>query len=309
MKRAHSDSAVRAGSDLVLSEPDFAALAAHIHRETGIFLPPSKRLLLQSRLAKRLRALGLSDFGAYRALLERGEHPGETAHFVSAITTNVTRFMREPHQFDLLREVALPPLVARARAGGRVRLWCAGCATGEEPYSLAIVLLSLFPDAAEHDVRILATDLDPSAVEAATTGRYPASALAAFPATTRQHHFRPVAGMQDHVEVGAALRRLVTCRVLNLLDPWPFRGGFDIIMCRNVVIYFDATTQSTLWRQFAAVQKRPGDWLVIGHSERLDQRARAWYAPERGNVFVRNAVAVTDGAAPLHLTEEQGGLR
>ena len=272
-----------------LSDADFTALAAIIHRETGICLPPAKRALLQSRLYKRLKALGLPGFSDYRRLLESRADPAEPAELISAITTNVTRFRREAHHFEHLAEEVLPELVARARRGARVRLWSAGCATGEEPYTLAFAVLAACPDAPALDIRILATDLDKSAIARAEAGVYPDSALAPLDARARAAHFErdPETG---EMRVADAPRRLVRFAVLNLLEPWPFQGGFDVILCRNVVIYFDAETQDRLWRRFASVQKRRGDRLYIGHSERLSDRARAFYRLD-GAGYVRTGAA------------------
>ncbi|WP_371060100.1 protein-glutamate O-methyltransferase CheR [Rhodosalinus sp. 5P4] len=272
-----------------LSDADFVALAALIHRETGICLPPAKRALLQSRLYKRLKALGLAGFSEYRRLLESRADPAEPAELISAITTNVTRFHREAHHFDHLARSVLPELVARARRGARVRLWSAGCATGEEPYTLAFAVLAASPDAHALDIRILATDLDRTAIARAKAGIYPEAALAPLDPAMRGAHFERDVQTGD-MRVTDAPRRLVRFGVLNLLDAWPFRGGFDVILCRNVVIYFDAETQDRLWRRFAAIQKRAGDRLYIGHSERLSERARAFYRLD-GPGYVRTDLA------------------
>lgn len=281
---------------LELSDAEFASLSQMIHRETGIVMAPSKRALLQSRLYKRLRFHGLDSFGAYCALLESGDGQFERREMISAITTNVTRFLREPHHFRELREEVLPPLLERAQNGRRLRIWSAGCSTGEEPYSLAFTLLDLLPEATRHDIRILATDLDPNVIRKAETGRYPTASLAPLSPQARQDHFRPAG--DGFSEVRDRARRLVTFRVLNLLDDWPFRGDFDVIFCRNVVIYFDDATQRRLWTRFAGVQTRPGARLFIGHSERLSDEARPYYRLDRGASYVR-----TDRHVPQHDTQ------
>lgn len=270
---------------LELSDDEFASLAQLIHRETGIFMAPSKRALLQSRLYKRLRALGLESFGKYCALLEGRDGEIERRELISAITTNVTRFMREPHHFQELRQEVLPALLERARGGGRVRIWSAGCATGEEPYSLAFTVLDLLPEAASHDIRILATDLDPRVIGIAKAGCYPVASLVSFSPEARQKYFQPAG--EGVAEVREEARRLVAFRVLNLLHDWPFRGDFDVVFCRNVVIYFDRDTQRRLFDRLAEVIE-PGGWLYIGHSETLWTVSER-FAPEGRTVYRRVA--------------------
>ncbi len=253
-----------------LSEADFAALSRIVHQESGINLTASKKGLVVSRLGKRLRALGLSDFGAYCRYLRGDGGAEERGRMISALTTNVTRFFREDHHFTALRETVLPPLLEGAAHGRRVRLWSAGCSTGEEPYSLAITLLELMPEATRHDIRILATDIDPQVITTAKAGVYPPEATAALTNDQRRRHFceggadAPAGSLQ----VAAGPRSLVSFGIVNLVGPWPFRGPFDVILCRNVVIYFDSATQQQLWQRYAEVLT-PGGHLFIGHSERL----------------------------------------
>ncbi len=179
------------------------------------------------------------------------------------MTTNVTRFFREPHHFEHLRTAVLPPLLSAARTGARVRLWSAACSTGQEPYSIAAIVAELMPDAPSYDVKVLATDIDPVVLEQGRTGRF--DSIDGVPA-----------GLQRWFErdgkvwsASATLRSLVTFRPLNLTAPsWPMRGPFDAVFCRNVAIYFDQDVQSRLWASFAAIIG-PGGMLYIGHSERL----------------------------------------
>ncbi|MBK5928190.1 CheR family methyltransferase [Rhodobaculum claviforme] len=290
------------GGQYPLSEEDFAALARFIHQRTGIFLPPAKRVLMQTRLSKRLRARRLDGFRAYRKLIEDGRDEAEVGHMISALTTNVTRFRREPHHFDHLSAKVLPDLVARARQGKRVRLWSAGCATGEEPYSLAFTVLKACPEAATLDIRILATDLDPEALRIAEAGVYREDALAPLSPEDRRQHFTPARDDRSQARVTGPSRDLIRFRRLNLIEAWPFTGGFDVIMCRNVVIYFDPETQDRLWRRFASHQRRTGDHLYIGHSESLSPTARQLYRAVDGTGYIRTAVPAeaTDGPAAPH---------
>ena len=161
----------------------------------------------------------------------------------------------------------LPPLLEQARRGGRIRLWSAACSTGQEPYSLALTLLSLAPDAATLDVRILATDIDPAVLAQARQGHYGEADLAPVPRDLRHRWFTPAE--PGAWSVAAEPRRLVAFRTLNLSSgTWPMRGRFQAVMCRNVVIYFDDATQAALWERLASLIE-PGGYLYIGHSERL----------------------------------------
>lgn len=263
-----------AGSRFCLDPADFRRIAHLVHREGGISLPEAKAVMVRARLARRLRALGIGSFAAYADLVEgTGEAAArEREEMLSAITTNVTRFFREPHHFDTLRHRVLPGLAARARAGERVRLWSAGCSTGEEPYSLALTVLDALPEAASLDVRILATDLDRSVLAAGAAGVYPGRATQSIPPPLRTRYFRRPSGREAGYAVGPELRALVTFRQLNLARSWPLRGRFDAILCRNVVIYFDEATERRVWSGLAE-RLLPGGWLFIGHSERIDTGA------------------------------------
>lgn len=286
------------GGQYPLSEEDFTALAQFIHRRTGIFLPPAKRVLMQTRLSKRLRARRLDGFAAYRRLIEGGGDEAEIGHMISALTTNVTRFRREAHHFEHLATRVLPDLVRRARQGKRVRMWSAGCATGEEPYSLAFTVLKACPEAATLDVRILATDLDPEALRTAEAGVYREEALAPLTAEERRQHFTTRPDQPGRACVAGPARDLIRFRRLNLIEPWPFTGGFDVILCRNVVIYFDPQTQDRLWHRFAAHQRRAGDHLYIGHSESLSQGARRLYRAVDGTGYIRTAETADGPPSP-----------
>lgn len=277
-----------------LSPSDFEALAGILHRETGIYMPESKRTLMQSRLSKRLRALGLPDFGAYRHRVEREAPDGELNEMISCLTTNVTRFFRESQHFDDLAENLLPKLLETARAGRRVRFWSAGCSTGEEPYSLALLLLDLCPDAPTLDIRILASDIDPKVLEVGIAGRYPPSALDQLPARLRRF-FRQDPDEPALQEICDAARRLVRFRQLNLLHEWPISGQFDAIFCRNVVIYFDLPTQERLWKRFAD-KLLPEGRLYIGHSERLFGASLNAFKTSGAAGYVRVSTPVRSGA-------------
>lgn len=257
-----------AGREFAFTTEDFRTIAAVLHGDAGIYLPDTKATLVYSRLAKRLRALGISSFRDYCQLIQGNDGVDERQHMLAALTTNVTRFYREPHHFDHLRDTVMPALAARARAGGRVRLWSAACSTGQEPYSMALTALSVLPDAGRYDVKILASDIDPNVVRTAREGVYSREAIEPVPANVRKYlHKAPDQG-PDMWRVDPAVQELIAFRELNLIKPWPMKGRFDVIFCRNVVIYFDDATQETVWRKFIDVMS-PGARLYIGHSERV----------------------------------------
>jgi chemotaxis protein methyltransferase CheR len=258
--------------DYPLTQEDFRDIAAMLYADARIHLADTKASLVYSRLIKRLRALNLESFSDYCALLREDGGDGERREMLSALTTNVTRFFRERHHFEHLATHVLPGLLARARRGERARIWSAGCSSGEEPYSIALTLLEQDPRAADLDIKVLATDIDPRMVARGRDGLYPEAALAEdVPATAMQRFFVKEGGGR---RAGAELRDIVTFRRLNLNGDWPMRGPFDAIFCRNVAIYFDDATQSDLWAKFAAMLA-PGGWLYIGHSERVDGPASA----------------------------------
>lgn len=253
---------------VVLSPAAFSCIAQIAHREAGLSISEAKSAMVRTRLARRLRALRLTSYDDYCAFVSAPEGEEELGLMISALTTNVSHFFREDHHFEILREKVLPPLLTKARAGGRVRLWSAGCSNGQEPYSLAITLLEggVTPNL---DVKILATDIDPIVINHAQRGFYPDRMLADLPAALRNKYFDPdVEGSEDGARVKHTLREMISFRRLNLLHDWPMRGSFDVVFCRNVVIYFDAPTQDRLWSRFGK-SIAPDGWLFLGHSERV----------------------------------------
>ncbi len=246
------------------TDADFQTIAGLAMRDFGLHLTPAKRDLVYSRLLKRLRTLGLDSFRDYCALLTGQQGESERNAMLSALTTNVTHFFREDHHFKLLREVALPPLIKAAREGGRVRIWSAGCSAGQEPYSLAFTILSLCPEAARLNLRILATDVDPEILAKAEAGTYPEEERKAIPEAQRKFIEPTGSGFR----VGTAARELITFGRLNLIENWPISGPFQVIFCRNVAIYFDKPTQARLWARFGELLS-PNGHLCIGHSERV----------------------------------------
>ncbi|MBY0422824.1 MAG: protein-glutamate O-methyltransferase CheR [Parvularculaceae bacterium] len=278
-----------ANGEFQMTERDFRAVAAAIYEDAGISLTAEKQPLVYSRLAKRLRALELSSFDQYVALIESPDGAEERRNMLAALTTNVTRFFREPHHFELLRDVVLPPLLREAERGGRVRLWSAGCSNGQEPYSIALTLLEACPRAASLDVKVLASDIDPVVVAHARAGVYDDGQAESVPGALRAKYFAvsSESGVRRWT-ASAELKSLIAFRELNLNGVWPMKGPFDAIFCRNVVIYFDEPTQQKLWSRYEQLLS-PEGWLFVGHSERVSGPALAKFTSEGVTSYRRKA--------------------
>lgn len=242
---------------------DFRTIATLANRITGIVLGENKQDMVYSRVAKRLRALGLKDFGSYIAFLESPAGEEEISSLVNALTTNLTHFFREVHHFEHLA-THLKHLAAKKPRGHRLRIWSAGCSSGMEPYSIAMTLLEAIPDLARWDAKILATDIDTGMLATAQRGLYDASEYDRIPKAYQKY-----ARVQEgKLCVSEALKEHITFKQLNLMEPFPVKGPFDVIFCRNVAIYFDKATQKMIFERFAKLMPSDG-WLYIGHSENL----------------------------------------
>jgi chemotaxis protein methyltransferase CheR len=249
------------------SDRDFQRVRRMVYQHTGIALSESKRQLVYGRLSRRLRALHLQAFDTYLQRVEEGDAE-ELQNFCNAITTNLTSFFRENHHFEFIARQLLPALEVQNRDSRRLRIWSAGCSTGEEPYSIAMVLL----ESAQHllrtwDVRILATDIDTNVLEHARRGVYTQERLEKIDSSRMLRWFERGPDPEHH-RICSAARQLITFNELNLIADWPMKGPFDVIFCRNVVIYFDRDTQRDVIGRMQALQ-RPGDHLILGHSESL----------------------------------------
>ncbi len=247
-----------------LSPATFDALRNLLHAHSGIALAHHKITMVQSRLAKRLRALGLRSYEQYHDLL-RDPQAEEWPEFVNALTTNLTSFFREGHHFTRLVEL-LKPAYATSK---RIRIWSAGCSTGEEPYTLAMTLTKAF--GASASIQILATDLDTAVLNTASRGIYPIARVESLADEWKRLGFlRGKGENHDQVRIRPELRKLVTFTQMNLLDAvWPLEGGpFQAIFCRNVMIYFDKPTQRELLRRYHGLLE-PDGLLFVGHSESL----------------------------------------
>ncbi|MFL6605252.1 MAG: CheR family methyltransferase [Steroidobacteraceae bacterium] len=268
------------------SDEDFNSLRTLVRKHTGISLSDSKRELVYGRLSRRLRALGLQSFRDYRNVLTAEPQGQEMVEFCNAITTNLTSFFRESHHFDYLRDQVLVPLGMRP-PGQRLRLWSAGCSTGEEPYSIAMTVRESVPQAGRHDIRILATDLDSEVLARGRKGVYAEDRVKGMPqARIATFFLEQREGGTARLAMTPEIRELITFKQLNLMHELPMRGPFDVIFCRNVVIYFDKDTQRDLFRRFAQLQ-RPGDVLFLGHSESMFKVSDAYTLVGR-TIYRRN---------------------
>lgn len=277
MNRPAPSLARRTQRDIPFAEEDFRRIATFAKSEYGLHLEPSKKAMIHSRLGRRIIALQLEGFAAYDAYL-RENIDTESDHFVSVLTTNVTHFYRETHHFEQLQDEVLPPLVARARTGGRVRMWSAGCSSGQEPYSMAGSVIRLCPEAPKLDIRILATDIDPFVIRKAEEATYPEDLCKFPPGEWEAQVFAGSERRRPNRRVRDDVKALVAFRQLNINGKWPMAGRFDVIMCRNMAIYFDTKTQQTLWQRLAEKLNADGI-LFIGHSERVTGPATSIIEP------------------------------
>ncbi|NGM50322.1 protein-glutamate O-methyltransferase CheR [Caulobacter sp. 602-2] len=262
--------------EFAFTTQDFKRIAEILYGMAGISLPDTKATLVYSRLAKRLRALGMRSFKEYCAFVTSDPGRDESQEMLRALTTNVTRFFREPHHFDDLRANILEPIADQVRAGRRLRLWSAASSSGQEPYSMAFTVLSVWPNAAELDIRILGTDIDTNVLATGRAAVYDEHLLEGVSQSMRGQYFERDPSDRRAWRVCEAARSLVAFRELNLNGPsWPMKGPFDAIFCRNVVIYFDEPTQERVWSRFAPLLA-PGGKLYVGHSERVGANVRGF---------------------------------
>lgn len=253
-----------------LSDRDFARLSSFIEGELGIKMPPAKRVMLESRLFRRLRIAGMSDYGAYLDWVfgEEGRR-SELVHMIDAVTTNKTDFFREADHFEYLSRQVLP-LWRPARPGASFRAWSAGCSTGEEPYTLGMVFEERRAVDPSFVWSLVATDISSKVLQHAVNGVYDADRVEPVPAAYKKRYLlKSKDPSKDLVRVKPNLRSKVEFRRVNLMDEqFGFREPFDIIFCRNVIIYFDRPTQERLVRKFCRAL-RPGGYVFLGHSETL----------------------------------------
>lgn len=259
------------GSDIILTDAQFSEISELVRSLAGINLHDGKKQLVKARLNKRLRVLGMTDFRQYLAYLEKDATGAELTTMLDVLSTNLTSFFRQPDQFAYLGKYVSEWF---QRGNRRLRIWSAGCSSGEEPYTIAITLRENVPSNAITDMRILATDLAGVMLTAARKGEYGPEQLSTVVPQLRNKYFQAIqAKPQVRYKVDDSIRRMITFARLNLMNPWPMKGPFDAIFCRNVMIYFDQPTSSEIVERFAQLLA-PGGLLFIGYAESLSCKAK-----------------------------------
>ncbi len=252
--------------EFTFTSQDFTRVRALIRQHAGISLHEGKQAMVYSRVSRRLRATGHRSFAAYLQWLEDQPQHAEWQEFVNCLTTNLTAFFREEHHFDLLMQDL--PTIARARRGAPVRIWCCASSTGEEPYSLAMTAVEVL--GTNPSVQILASDIDTRVLAKASSGIYELEAKGLSPERLKAHFLRGTGAQDGLIRVKPAVARLVSFRPLNLMDAhWSVGEPFDIVFCRNVMIYFDHPTQRQVLQRIHQVMN-PQGLLYVGHSENFN---------------------------------------
>ena len=246
-----------------LNGKQFRTISDLVYRHCGIDLKEGKEALVKARLMKRFRAIGMASVESYLELIESKAGEQELDHMIDAMTTNKTSFFREIEHFKFLREMVLPQF-----KGKRMRFWSAACSSGEEPYSLAMLLRENFSDIDCRDVLILATDISRRMLEKGSKALYSEAILKDLPSSYLQKYFVRSRNAAGSYQVSDTVRAMVRLARLNLMDSWPMKGPFHVIFCRNVMIYFDRATQQQLINRFWDLLE-PGGYLFVGHSEGL----------------------------------------
>ncbi len=254
-----------------LTDGDFRRFSALVYKTCGISLNEGKKELVRARLGKRLRQTGHRNFRNYYKFVTDGTSADELVRFVDSICTNTTSFFREQKHFDFLKQEVFPGYLADKNGKGprRLRLWSAGCSSGEEPYSLAIWLSEYFGNTPGFDVKILATDISSKVLALAERAVYRAERVVNMPKLLLRKYFQRGHGSQEgYFRVKPLLRKMIEFKRFNFMERFTFRESFDLILCRNVMIYFDKTTQEALVNKFYDAL-RPRGYLFTGHSETL----------------------------------------
>lgn len=252
--------------EFTFTDNDFSRVKKFAYDFAGIDLNESKKNLVYNRLAKLIRTLGMNSFDQYLNYVEQ-QGDSEYVNLINAITTNLTFFFREEHHFEYLANKIVPMLLEENKATRKIRIWSAGCSTGEEPYSIAITLKEAVP--AGWDAKVIATDLDTNVVHTAQTGVYKVERLKGVSEARKKRWFLKGHGSNEgSVRVKDELKQIIEFGQINLMNDWPIKEQIDVIFCRNVVIYFDKPTQTRLFNRYADLLPAHGH-LMIGHSESL----------------------------------------
>ncbi len=257
--------------EVILSEKDFRTVSDLVYRYCGINLHEGKKELVRARLAKRLRALKIRTFDEYIKFATSDPSGKEFINLIDSISTNLTSFFRENQHFNYLNQVFFPQMFARKKAQrqSRIRVWSAGCSSGEEPYSIAITLLDAVEGMGAWDIKVLATDISTQILDRAKQGIYEKKRIDPVSGAQKQKYLTKLPGKgQEEYQVSDRLKKIIVFARLNLMEPWPIKGPIDFIFCRNVMIYFDKPTQQKLVNRYFDLLES-GGLLFTGHSESL----------------------------------------
>lgn len=255
-----------------LQHEDFIKLLTFVQKNYGIDLSKKKQLI-QSRLQSTLYAEGYANFSQYVEHITKTNNRDDIEHLLNKLTTNYTYFLREAEHFEFFRDTILPYLIATKKGKKSLNIWSAGCSSGEEPYTISMFIKEfLGSQASLWDTRVLATDISMDVMRAAQKGEYAAESLKNLPEAWKKRYFRKSPSDPTKVLVSDELKRNVIYRPFNLMDPIKFKTSFDVIFCRNVMIYFDQPTKDALVSRFFHATV-PGGYLLIGHSESVNRAA------------------------------------
>lgn len=256
--------------DLELTKSDFRLVAELVYKAAGIVVRDHKEAMVRGRLMRRCRELGLASIAEYCAVLRTPAIERELPGLLNALTTNHTAFYREAHHFEHLASAALPALMPDGpERVGRFRIWCAAASSGEEPYTIAATVNAFLRGVSVRDLRILATDIDTEVLDRGERGIYAVQSIESLDPPLKSALMLEPSG-PGQVRVGERLRRMIAFKRLNIIEPWPMSGPFEVIFCRNMLIYFDQPTKASIITKFIAML-RPGGYLYLGHSEALPQ--------------------------------------
>lgn len=257
---------------LSLSQEDFLRLVNFVHKNFGIDLSKKKQLIV-SRLSYTISNLGFKDFTSYVDYITTTKNTKDIDIMLNKLTTNYTYFLREHEHFDFFQKTVLPYLEQKHSAKKVLSIWSAGCSSGEEPYTISMYLKEYFGSKPGNwDTRVLATDISQNVLNAAKQARYIEESLKDVPEAWKKKYFQKIPGTDDEYTVSPAIKQNVIFRTFNLMDPIRFKLKFDLIFCRNVMIYFDQPTKDALIQRFYEASN-PGAYLMIGHSESVNKES------------------------------------
>lgn len=257
--------------EFLMTDKDYSFISQSVYEACGIVLSEQKKDMVYARISRRVRKLNMTTFAEYINYLNDNKEL-EFGEFINSITTNLTSFFRENHHFEFLKNTALPEMIARHKDDHRIRIWSSGCSLGMEPYSIAMCIGNKIPT--NWDFKVLATDLDTNVLATAREGVYSESQMSGVDSANLKKYFL-TDGNSNRYKVKDLLKKDISFKQLNLLHEWPMKGPFDVIFCRNVIIYFDHETKIRLFNRYAELLA-PGGYLILGHSESMGRENKQY---------------------------------